>query len=106
MESTNRKNVKTKRSFDSNEDGHIGWRELDFRDKVAYIMSVVLMTSGILMAFACFFMTDDHNVTDGVLFYTAESFTTGGALLGIGIYVKNKFGEMNSYIHKKLDNNE
>lgn len=92
-----------KRSFDSNKDGHVGWKELDFRDKLAYTMAIILICSGIVMAFICFFITPDHDITNGVLFYVSESFVTGGALLGIATYVKGKFGEMSSYIHHKLD---
>ena len=92
------------KTSDNNHDGKIGWGELDFRDKVAYSIAIILICSGIIMAFLCFFMTEDHNITDGVLFYTAQTFVTGGSLLGIGVWVKGKFGEMNSYIHNKLDN--
>lgn len=92
------------KSFDFDGDGKIGWNELDFRDKVAYSVAIILICSGIIMAFCCFFMTKDHNITDGVLFYTAQTFVTGGSLLGIGVWVKGKFGEINNYIHNKLDN--
>ena len=92
------------KSFDFDGDGKIGWHELDFRDKVAYSVAIILIFSGIIMAFCCFFMTEDHNITDGVLFYTAQTFVTGGSLLGIGVWVKGKFGEINNYIHNKLDN--
>jgi len=92
-----------KKSTDFNEDGKIGWKELDFRDRVAYTMAIILIISGIVMAFCCFFMTEDHDITDGVLFWTAQTFVTGGSLLGIGVWVKGKFGEMNNYIHNKLD---
>ena len=91
------------KAIDNNRDGHIGWSELDIKDKIAYIMSVVLMASGILMAFLCFFLTENHDVTDGVLFYVGESFVTSGALLGVGLYVKNKFGQISNYLHEKLD---
>lgn len=92
-----------KKTTDYNKDGHIGWSELDIKDKIAYTMSVVLMLSGIIMAFICFFMTEDHDITNGVLFYVSECFVTSGALLGIGIWVKGKLGEMNTYIHDRLD---
>ena len=93
-----------KKSTDINNDGKVGWDELDFRDKVAYTMAIVLIASGIIMAFLCFFLTGDYSITDGVLFYVSEAFVTGGALLGIATYVKGKFGEINNYIHNKLDN--
>lgn len=95
-----------KKSYDADKDGHIGWSELDFRDKVAYTMAIVLIASGIVMAFLCFFLTGTYNVTDGVLFYCSETFVTGGALLGIATYVKGKFGEMSNYIHNKIDNED
>ena len=95
-----------KKSYDFDKDGHISWRELDVKDKIAYTMSVILMSSGIIMAFICFFITPDHDITNGVLFYVSESFVTGGALLGIGLYVKNKFGEISQYLHEKLHDNE
>ncbi|MBO4722062.1 MAG: hypothetical protein J5629_03920 [Muribaculaceae bacterium] len=93
-----------KRSCDIDKDGHIGWRELDFRDKAAYTMAIILIFSGIVMAFLCFFLTGDYSITDGVLFYVSEAFVTGGALLGIATYIKGKFGEITNYIHKKIDN--
>ena len=49
-----------KKTTDINKDGHIGWRELDFRDKVAYTMAIILIASGIIMAFLCFFLTGDY----------------------------------------------
>lgn len=94
------------KSIDSNKDGRVGWDELDIKDKIAYVMSVILMVSGMIMAFFCFFMTENHDITNGVLFYVSEAFVTGGSLLGIGLYVKNKFGEIDNYIHKKLDHDK
>ena len=94
----------TKKSYDINNDGKIGWNELDLRDKIAYTVAVILIASGIIMAFCCFFMTEDHDITDGVLYYTAQTFVTGGSLLGIGVWIKGKFGEINNYINQRLEN--
>ena len=94
------------KTSDFNKDGKIGWRELDFRDKVAYTMAIILIASGIIMAFLCFFLTGDYSITDGVLFYVSEAFVTGGALLGIATYIKGKFGEINNYINKQFNDKE
>ena len=91
-------------SIDCNKGGHIGWKELDIKDKIAYTLSCVLIGSGILMAFLCLIIKDD--ITDGVLFYVGESFVTGGGLLGVGIYTKTKFGDISNYIHKRLDHED
>lgn len=89
------------RSIDCNKDGHIGWRELDVKDKIAYTLSCVLVGSGILMAFLCLIIKDD--ITDGALFYIGEAFVTAGSLLGVGMYMKTKIGEIDQYIHQRLD---
>lgn len=100
MDTADRKNVK---SADCNKDGRIGWKELDIKDKIAYVMAVLLILSGITMAFVAFFVHPEHEITSGPLMYVSEAFITGGGLLGIGLYVKNKFTEMTSYINKRLD---
>lgn len=79
------------------------WSDLNIKDKISYVMSIILIVSGIIMAFICFFLTDNHDITNGVLFYVSEAFVTGGSLLGIGLYIKGKFSEMNTYIHEKID---
>lgn len=88
------------------DDNRIEWRELNVKDKIAYTMAIILIVSGIAMAFLSFFITDNHDVTNGVLMYVSESFVTGGALLGIGIWVKGKIGEINSYVKNRLDNKD
>ena len=95
-----------KRTYDVDKDGRISWNELDIKDKIAYVMAVILILSGIAMAFTAFFVHPEHEITSGPLMYCSEAFITGGGLLGIGLYVKNKFTEMTSYIHKKLDRDD
>lgn len=93
--------MKVKKSYDVDKDGHIGWKELDIKEKIAYALSVALVVSGILMAFICLFTKDD--ITDGALFYIGEAFVTAGSLLGVGMYMKTKIGEIDQYIHQRLD---
>lgn len=81
------------------------WKDIHVKDKIAYTMSVVLIVSGILMAFLCFFLSGDYEVHDSVLMYVATSFVSGGGLLGVGLYVKTKFTEMNNYIRERLPDN-
>lgn len=81
----------------------IKWTDLNIKDQIAYVLAVLLIASGMMMAFMCFFMTEDHDVNQGVLFYVSESFITGGGLLSVSLYVKNKMFEMNNYMHRRLD---
>ena len=99
MDNNTRKGLK---GMDANNDGHIGWRELNIKEKIAYTMSVILILSGIAMGFVAFFVHPEHEITSGPLMYCSEAFVTGGGLLGIGLWVKGKIGEINNYIIDKL----
>lgn len=78
----------------------INWDSLGIKDKIAYILAILLISSGIIMAFLCFFLSGEYNVNDGVLFYCSETFVTGGGLLSVSLYVKNKMVEMRNYIDR------
>ena len=78
----------------------INWNAVGIKDKIAYILAICLISSGIIMAFLCFFLSGEYNVNDGVLFYCSETFVTGGGLLSESLYVKNKMVEMRNYIDR------
>ena len=97
------KKVEKIKRTDKDKNGHISWNELDVKDKIAYIMAIILIASGIAMAFTAFLVQPSHEITKGPLMYVGEAFTTGGALLSVGLYVKNRFCEISNYIEKRLD---
>ena len=97
------KKVEKIKRADKDKNGHISWNELDVKDKIAYIMAIILIVSGIAMAFTAFLVHPAHEITTGPLMYVGEAFTTGGALLSVGLYVKNRFCEISNYIEKRLD---
>lgn len=45
------------------------WKELGFKDKSQYVTAMVLIASGIVIAFLSFAMI--HTITSGVLIYIA-----------------------------------
>ena len=67
------------------------WNELGFKDKAQYSTAMILIASGILIAFISFAMI--HTITSGVLIYIAQAFTAGGAIFGVSIYFKNQLIE-------------
>ena len=67
------------------------WKELGFKDRAQYTTAMVLIASGILLAFVSFFLI--HTITSGVLIYIAYAFTAGGAIFGVSIYFKNQLIE-------------
>lgn len=70
------------------------WKNLGFKERAQYITALVLIGSGILIAFVSFFMTS--NISDGVLIYIAQAFVAGGSIFGVSIYFKSKLGEFKS----------
>ena len=76
------------------------WKELGFKDQAQYITAMVLIASGILIAFLSFFMI--HSITSSVLIYIAQAFTAGGAIFGVSIYFKNQLIEAHGETIEKV----
>lgn len=68
------------------------------KDWIQYGSAIAMIGSGITLAFMSFCLTDDHNITDGVLWYVAQALTFAGGVFGISLYVKTKVGEVKSEI--------
>lgn len=64
------------------------------KDWIQYSTAIAMVTSGIALAFLSFFLTDNHDITDGVLWYVAQALTFAGAVFGISVYIKSKVGEV------------
>lgn len=52
-----------------------------------------MLASGIALAFFCFFL-NEHDLTDGVLWYVAQTIVYAGSIFGVSIYIKSKFEEI------------
>ena len=76
------------------------WKELGFKDRAQYTTAIVLIASGILLAFVSFFLI--HTITSGVLIYIAQAFTAGGAIFGVSIYFKNQLIEAHGETMNKV----
>ena len=76
------------------------WNELGFKDKAQYTTAMILIASGILIAFISFAMI--HTITSGVLIYIAQAFTAGGSIFGVSIYFKNQLIEAHGETMDKI----
>lgn len=76
------------------------WIELGFKDQAQYITAMVLIASGIIIAFLSFALI--QTITSGVLIYIAQAFTAGGAIFGVSIYFKNQLIEAHGETINKL----
>lgn len=70
------------------------WKELGIKDKIQYVIAIVLFISGMALAFLNFALT--FTVATGSLVYISEAFITGAGIFGVSIYFKSKLGEFKS----------
>lgn len=67
------------------------WKQLGFKDQAQYTTAMILIASGILIAFLSFALI--HTISSGVLIYIAQAFVAGGSIFGVSIYFKNQLME-------------
>lgn len=77
------------------------WKDLGVKDKIQYIMAIVLIASGIVLAFLSFALTS--TIATGSLIYISEAFMTAGGIFGVSIYFKNKIGEYSTYSVQQIE---
>lgn len=76
------------------------WSQLGFKDQAQYITAMVLIASGIIIAFLSFFVL--HSISNGVLIYIAQAFIAGGSIFGVSIYFKNQLIEAHGETMNKV----
>lgn len=76
------------------------WKQLGFKDQAQYTTAMVLIASGILIAFLSFALI--HTISSGVLIYIAQAFVAGGSIFGVSIYFKNQLMETHSETMDKV----
>lgn len=76
------------------------WKDLGVKDKIQYIMAIVLILAGIVMAFTSFFIISA--IEAGVLIFISQCFITAGGIFGVSIYFNSKIGQFSSDVAKKM----
>ena len=71
------------------------WNELCIKDQIAYVIAMLMIASGILIAFLSFFL-NAFNIATGVLIYIAQTFTVGGSIIGASAYFKSRWMEFDT----------
>lgn len=78
------------------------WNELCIKDKISYAVAIIMIMSGIFIAFLSFFL-NAYNIATGVLLYIAQCFVVGGSLLGAQAYFRSKWLEFNTNVQNEID---
>ena len=76
------------------------WKDLGIKEKIQYIMAIVLILAGLAMAFTSFFIISA--IEAGVLIFISQCFITAGGIFGISIYFNSKIGQFSSNIAKQM----
>jgi hypothetical protein len=71
------------------------------KEWVQYMTATAMVLSGIVLTFICFFTKGD--VTEGVLWYTAQALTFAGGIFGVSIYFRTKLGQTETKIKEYFD---
>lgn len=77
------------------------WKELGVKDKIQYVMAIILIISGIVIAFLSFFL-NAYTIASGTLIYISQCFIMAGGIFGISVYFRNKLGEFESNAKKHI----
>ena len=78
------------------------WKELGVKDKIQYVMAIVLIASGIVMAFLSFFL-NAYTIASGTLIYISQCFIMAGGIFGVSVYFRNKLGEFKSTATEQIE---
>lgn len=78
------------------------WNELSIKDKISYVIAIMMIASGMLMAFLSFFL-NAFNISTGVLLYVAQAFLCGGSIIGVSAYLKSKWLEIDTRASDKIE---
>lgn len=72
------------------------------KEWIQYGSAIAMILSGIVLGFLSFFLNDDHDIADGVLWYIAQALIYAGGIFGVSIYFKTKLGEFESKAREEL----
>lgn len=76
------------------------WSSADFRLKIQYSMSVLLIVAGITLAFLSFFIM--HEIGMGVLSTSTLFISAALGIYGIGMLVKNQMVDIQVAVDRKI----
>lgn len=75
------------------------------KEWIQYGSAIVVLTSGIVLAYVSYFTSQMRDVTDNVLWYYAQTLMYAGSVFGVAIAIDAKFENIkNKFLNHK--NNE
>ena len=73
----------------------------DSKERIQYISACVMLGSGILLTFLCFFL-NHYKIEDSVLWYVAQSLVYAGSVFVITMYISTTRREITNFLNDRL----
>lgn len=80
----------------------IKWKDLSFRDKLAYVFAVLSFLCGWVFTGIGFFMPPQGEVSNSVLWILGQALLFTGAVIGIAQYYQGQLNEFKSSVMRQL----
>lgn len=72
------------------------------KEWIQYGSAIVVLTSGIVLAYVSYFTSQVRDVTDNVLWYFAQTLMYAGSIFGVAIAIDAKFENIKSkFLNRK-----
>ena len=77
------------------------------KEWIQYGSAIVVLTSGIVLAYVSYFTSQMRDVTDNVLWYFAQTLMYAGSIFGVAIAIDAKFENIKNkfFNHKNNETN-
>lgn len=74
------------------------------KEWIQYGSAIVVLTSGIVLAYVSYFTSQMRDVTDNVLWYFAQTLMYAGSIFGVAIAIDAKFENIKNKIFNHKNN--
>lgn len=71
------------------------------REDAAILSAVLMLAAGVALAFIAFFRSPVGEISESVLWFTAQCLIYAGSIFGVSVYVQTKFAEIRSNLGLK-----
>lgn len=76
--------------------------ESNTKEIIQYTSACVMLASGVVMAFTCFFL-NQYRIEESVLWYVAQALVYAASIFGISLAIKTKMGEVKNDMRRYVD---
>ena len=76
---------------------------MDTKERIQYATAVTMLVSGIVMSFVGFYAAPVGEISDSVLWYTAQTLIYAGSIFGVGLYIDGRLKRLENKRKFNLD---